>query len=72
MFELCDAGTGCLWNLFFNSGQNIKLESPFIPADVNKTAGIVQKLVEPLLKLGCNTWMNNFHNLPIVVRTLNV
>jgi hypothetical protein len=39
---------------------------------VNKTAGIVQKLVEPLFKLGYNTWMNNFHNLLIVVRTLKV
>lgn len=43
-----------------------------IPVDVNKTAAIVLKLVEPLLKPRHNTQVDNFQNLPILVRTVNV
>jgi hypothetical protein len=50
----------------------MKLDSPFIPADVNKTAVIVLKLVEPLPKLAHTTWMDNFHSLSTLVKTLKI
>jgi hypothetical protein len=44
---------------------HMKLDSPLISDDINKTTGTVLVLVEPLLKQGFTVCMDNFYNLPL-------
>jgi hypothetical protein len=54
------------------TGKDTKHDFPLITADTSKTAAIVLKLIEPLLKQGSNVWGDNFYNEPSLTKTLKI